>query len=92
MRPEGDENLADDSSFYVSPRSTRLRIGSSGCTARIWREEIKAWERGEGRKDDALAKRERERATPFERVHALSTLVKQPLKMVLLACMGRNDV
>lgn len=92
MRPEGDENLADDSSFYVSPRSTRLRIGSSGCTARIWREEIKAWERErEGRKD-ALAKRERERVTPFERVHALSTLVKQPLKMVLLACMGRNDV
>lgn len=51
--------------------------------------------RKEGRKD-ALAERERERerrrATPFERVHALSTLVKQPLKMVLLACMGRNDV
>lgn len=65
MRPEGDENLADDSSFYVSPRSTRLRIGSSGCTARIWtaREEIKAWGRGkEGRKGGRMLwRKERER-------------------------------
>lgn len=50
-------------------------------------------ERG-GRKEGMLWRKERERrrVTPFERVHALSTLVKQPLKMVLLACMGRNDV
>lgn len=63
MRPEGDENLADDSSFYVSPRSTRLRIGSSGCTARIWREEIKAWGEREGRM--MLWRREREREPPL---------------------------